>query len=500
MPAPHRVVAGMTGDTMGKKAGVKKAEAGRTSARTARAPSRAEAAAAKRPVPNLMPVADRVAAGKALREWVPRPAHAEWAPAPDRPDPISLLEEQCADRLLGLVPIRYGRMMTSPFAFLRGSAIVMAEDLAGTPRTGIDVQACGDAHLANFGVFATPERNIVFDINDFDETLPGPWEWDLKRLAASFVVSGRHRGFDAATSRTAVLAMLWIYGLRMRELAAMRTLDVWYSRLDAEQLLNALKGSQRRAGQKGLAKARLRDHLQAQAKLTEVVDGHRRIIDAPPLIQRGNLVGRDDFVRKTFQDYLRTLPLDRRTLLSRYRFVDAAQKVVGVGSVGTWCFIVLMEGRADDDPLFLQVKEATSSVLERHLKKSRYSNHAERVVHGQRLTQAASDIFLGWIRGRGAEHRDFYWRQLRDVKGSADLETIQPAGLILYGEACGAALARAHARSGDAAMITGYIGTGNVFANAIADFAERYADQTEKDHAALVAAVKSGRVEAAEGV
>jgi uncharacterized protein (DUF2252 family) len=450
--------------------------------------------------PNLTAVAERVAAGKALRERAPRAAHAEWSPAPGRSDPVTLLEEQSAGRLPKLVPIRYGRMMTSPFAFLRGSAVVMAEDLAGTPTAGIGVQACGDAHLANFGVFATPERNIVFDINDFDETLPGPWEWDLKRLAASFVAAGRHRGFDQATTRTAVLAMLRLYGLRMRELAAMRTLDVWYSRLDADQLLNALKGSQRRAVAKGLEKARLRDHLQAQAKLTEVVDGRRRILDAPPLIQRVDLDGDAEFIRGTFKDYARTLQLDRHALLSRFRFVDVALKVVGVGSVGTRCFIVLMEGRADDDPLFLQIKEATSSVLERHLKKSRYRNHAQRVVDGQRMTQAASDIFLGWIHGRGAERRDFYWRQLRDVKGSADLETIQPAGLILYGEACGAALARAHARSGDAAMITGYIGTGGAFAEAIADFAERYADQTEKDHAALVAAVRSGRVEAVEGV
>jgi uncharacterized protein (DUF2252 family) len=447
-----------------------------------------------RPSPSASPPGRRSATGFLAQ---PTPSGSR---RPTGPDPIALLEEQSAGRLPNLVPIRYGRMLTSPFAFLRGSAVVMAADLAHTPRSGIEVQACGDAHLANFGVFATPKRNIVFDINDFDETLPGPWEWDLKRLAASFVVSGRHRGFDAATTRTAVLAMLWMYGIRMRELAAMHTLDVWYSRLDAEQLLNALKGTRRRAVEKGLAKARLRDSLQAQAKLTEVVDGQRRIIDAPPLIQRVELDGEGEFVRRTFEDYARSLQAERHTLLSRYRFVDVAHKVVGVGSIGTMCLIVLMEGRADDDPLFLQIKQATSSVLERHLRKSRYRNHGQRVVDGQRLTQAASDIFLGWTRGRGSEHRDFYWRQLRDVKGSADLETIQPAGLVLYGEACGAALARAHARSGDAAMITGYIGTGGSFANAIADFAERYADQSERDHAALAAAVKSGRLEALENV
>lgn len=456
----------------------------------------------QRPAPDLAPVAERVAAGKALREQVPRSSHGEWTPAADRPDPIAILEEQSADRLPDLVPIRYGRMATSPFAYLRGSAAVMANDLASTPRTGIEVQVCGDAHLSNFGVFATPERNIVFDINDFDETLPGPWEWDLKRLAASFAVAGRHRGFDEGTNRTAVLAMVWVYATRIREMAAMRTLDVWYSRLDADMLLNALKGTQRKAVEKSLNKARMRDSLQAQTKLTEVVDGHRRIIDAPPLIQRVALGGDNEgeFIRHTFEDYSRTLQADRLTLLSRYRFVDLALKVVGVGSVGTRCFIVLLQGRADDDPLFLQVKEANASVMERHLRRSRYRNHAQRVVTGQRLTQAASDIFLGWIRGRGDEHRDFYWRQLRDVKGSADLDTIQPAGLILYGEACGAALARAHARSGDAAMITGYIGSGGSFADAIVDFAERYADQTEKDHAALVAAISSGRLEAIDNV
>jgi uncharacterized protein (DUF2252 family) len=485
---------------MGKNSNGDNGKSDKSSAGMGRVVTRTRADAAKRPVPDLAPVAERVAAGRALRERVPRSSHAGWTPATDRPDPVTLLEEQSAGRVPELLPIRYRRMLTSPFTFLRGSAVVMAADLARTPYTGIQVQACGDAHLANFGVFATPERNVVFDINDFDETLPGPWEWDLKRLAASFVVAGRHRGFDQATNRTAVLAMLWVYGTRMRELAAMRTLEVWYSRLDADQLLNALKGAQHKAVAKGLDKARLRDSIQAQAKLTEVVDGRRRIIDAPPLIKRVDLDDEGEFVRNTLEDYARSMQPDRHTLLSRYRFVDAAHKVVGVGSVGTLCLIVLLEGRADDDPLFLQLKQATTSVLERHLHRSRWRNHGQRVVEGQRMTQAASDIFLGWTRGRGGEHRHFYWRQLRDVKGSADLETIQPAGLVLYGEACGAALARAHARSGDAAMITGYIGTGGSFADAIADFAERYADQTERDHAALAAAVKKGRLEAVEDV
>jgi len=390
-------------------------------------------------------------------------------------------------------------MVTSAFAFYRGSAIVMADDLAHTPVTGIDVQACGDAHLSNFGIFATPERNIVFDLNDFDETLPGPWEWDVKRLAASFVIAGRHREFDASTIRLAVTGVTRTYGLRLREFAAMRNLDVWYSRIDVTSLLQALQGQVRARVDKAVEKARLKDHLQAQSKLTEVVDGVRRIKNNPSLLVRAESFD-EDFIAKTFQDYAKTLQRDRQSLLARYRFVDVALKVVGVGSVGTNCFAVLLQGRDDGDPLFLQVKEATASVLERHQRKSHFPNHAQRVVEGQRLTQAASDIFLGWIRGRGEDHRDFYWRQLLDVKGSADLEAITAPGLILYGELCGAALARAHARSGDAAMITGYIGTGGAFANAIADFAEAYADQAEKDHAALVQAIKDRRVEATEGL
>jgi uncharacterized protein (DUF2252 family) len=442
-----------------------------------------------------------MAEGRALRQRVPRTAHAEFSPAANRPDPVDLLESQSKNRVQELVPVRYGRMMTSPFAFYRGSAIIMAEDLSHTPRTGIDVQACGDAHLANFGVFATPERNIVFDLNDFDETLPGPWEWDVKRLAASFILAGRHRGFDATTSRLAATSAVRTYGLRLREFAAMGNLEVWYSRIDVDMLYQSATAETRKQLERGVEKARLRDHLQAQAKLTEVVDGVRRIKDNPPLIERvaGDRLTQE-FIEATFRDYLKTLQRDRRQLLSRYRILDLATKVVGVGSVGTYCFIVLLEGRDEGDPLFLQIKEANASVLEKHVGKSGYANHAERVVEGQRYTQAASDIFLGWIRGRGSEHRDFYWRQLLDVKGSADLERIQPAGLALYAELCGATLARAHARSGDAAMITGYMGTGQGFANAVADFAEAYADQAERDHAALVEAAGSGRVPATSGV
>jgi uncharacterized protein (DUF2252 family) len=446
-------------------------------------------------------LADRLQAGKALRKRVPRGAHEEWAPPADRPDPISLLEEQAKDRVPDLVPVRYGRMRTSPFAFLRGSAIVMAEDLSRTPTTGVTVQACGDAHMLNFGVFATPERNVVFDLNDFDETLPGPWEWDLKRLAASLVVAGRQRGFSGDQNHQAVAAMTRAYARWMREFAAMRYIDVWYSRLDVDMILAALSGKQRARAKAGIEKARLRDHLQAQAKLTEVVDGRRRIVDNPPLVVR---LPEDTFeseiIRGALEDYLKTLQPDRRALLSRYRMIDAAAKVVGVGSVGTRCYIALLTGAHEADPLFLQVKEAAPSVLERYLPRSRFLNNGKRVVEGQRMIQAASDAFLGWIRGRGSERRDFYWRQLRDVKGSVDPEAIEPRGLLRYAEACGATLARACARSGDAAAISGYIGTGTKFPDAIARFAEAYADQTERDHAALVQAIRTGRLEARESI
>ena len=309
-----------------------------------------------------------MAEGRAIRQRVPRTAHAEFSPAANRPDPVDLLESQSKNRVQELIPVRYGRMMTSPFAFYRGSAIIMAEDLSHTPKTGIDVQACGDAHLANFGVFATPERNIVFDLNDFDETLPGPWEWDVKRLAASFVLAGRHRGFDATTSRLAATSAVRTYGLRLREFAAMGNLEVWYSRIDVDMIYQSATAETRKQLERGVEKARLRDHLQAQAKLTEVVDGVRRIKDNPPLIERvaGDRLTKD-FIEATFRDYLKTLQRDRRQLLSRYRILDVATKVVGVGSVGTYCFIVLLEGRDEGDPLFLQIKEANASVLEKHV-------------------------------------------------------------------------------------------------------------------------------------
>src|SRR5215212_1472792 len=436
--------------------------------------------------------------GRVARREVPRGAHAGWAPAPDRPDPVDLLEAQARDRIEDLMPIRYSRMMASPFAFMRGSAIVMAQDLAGTPKTGIQTQLCGDAHLLNFGAYASPERTLLFDLNDFDETLPGPWEWDIKRLAASFVVAGRDNGFDAADCHAAAQAVTASYRQRMAEFSEMGELEVWYSRIGEAEIQGLLSSA--RAGKKttkklskNVQKARGRDSLHALSKLTTVVAGRRRIIDDPPLLVR---IPEGDEIRgqvyAILESYKRTLQEDRRHLLERYDFVDAARKVVGVGSVGTRAYVVLLEGRDGDDPLFLQVKEAGASVLERYVESNTYEHHGHRVVAGQRLMQAASDIFLGWF--RGTEGRDFYWRQLKDMKGSANVETMSSDELILYAGVCGWALARAHARSGDRVQIAGYLGKSDRFDGAIADFAEAYADQTERDHAALLEAVKSGRV------
>lgn len=439
-------------------------------------------------------VAERLAAGRALRERAPRSSHGAWRPAADRPDPVDLLERQAAGRLPNLTPVRYGRMLTSPFAFLRGSAAVMADDLATTPTSGITVQACGDAHLSNFGVYATPERNIIFDLNDFDETLTAPWEWDLKRLAMSLVVAGRNNGFTAAQCRDAALAAARAYQERMGQFALMGRLDVWYWRIDADQTLDLLRGQERKLVEKGLAKARLRDNVEAQAKLTEVVDGRRRIKSAPPLIVP---IGSDDLrqlVRELVRAARRSLQPDRLHLLSGYQPVDAALKVVGVGSVGTRCYIALLEGIDDTDPLMLQVKEASASVLEPYAGRSRYRNHGQRVVQGQRLMQTASDTFLSWI--RGPDGRDYYCRQLRDVKGSIETDTVQPGELAQYGQVCAAALARAHARSGDPAMIAGYLGSGDVLPKAVAGFADAYADQTERDYQAMAEAVKRGRIQA----
>jgi uncharacterized protein (DUF2252 family) len=442
--------------------------------------------------------------GRAARRAVPRGSHAGWTPAPDRPDPIDLLEEQARGRLQELMPIRYARMTASPFAFMRGSAVIMANDLAGTPTTGIQAQLCGDAHLLNFGAYASPERALLFDLNDFDETLPGPWEWDVKRLAASFVVAGRDNGFDAADCRGAAQATVASYRRRMVEYSERGELEVWYSRVGEEEVRGLL--SDARAGKKttkklskNVQKARGRDSLQALSKLTGVVDGRRTIIDDPPLLVR---IPEGDELRTQvyaiLESYKRTLQEDRRHLLERYRFVDAARKVVGVGSVGTRAYVVLLEGRDRDDPLFLQVKEAGASVLEGHVPSSIYQHHGLRVVAGQRLMQAASDIFLGWF--RGTEGRDFYWRQLKDMKGSAKVETMSPDELVIYAGLCGWALARAHARSGDRVQVAAYLGKSDRFDRAVADFAMAYAEQNEQDHAALRAAVKSGRLPADEEI
>jgi uncharacterized protein (DUF2252 family) len=441
--------------------------------------------------------------GRVARRVVSRSTHGEWAPSPDRPDPVDLLEAQDSDRIPDLIPIRYSRMMASPFAFMRGSAMVMACDLASTPRTGIQAQLCGDAHLSNFGAYASPERALLFDVNDFDETLPGPWEWDVKRLAASFVVAGRENGFDAADCREAAQASVTSYRQRMAEFSEMGELEVWYSRVSEEEVRGMLSDARTKKKtakklSKTVRKARSRDSLQALSKLTRVVDGRRMINDDPPLLER--LPEEEEIRAQVYailESYKRTLQEDRRHLLDRYLFVDAARKVVGVGSVGTRAYVVLLEGRDENDPLFLQVKEAGASVLEGYVESNAHEHHGHRVVAGQRLMQAASDIFLGWFRGTGG--RDFYWRQLKDMKGSANVEGMSPDELVIYAALCGWALARAHARSGDRVQIAAYLGKSERFDGAIADFAEAYADQTEQDHAALCAAVKSGRIPTGEG-
>jgi len=446
--------------------------------------------------------AERYAAGKALRTQVSRISHGEWAPVSDRPDPISVLEEQNRTRVPELVPIRMGRMSLSPFAFLRGSAAVMASDLAKTPVSGIKVQLCGDAHICNFGGFASPERNLVFDVNDFDETLPGAWEWDVKRLAASIIVAGRENGYSAQENRQAVVDSIKQYQAAMQRGASMKCLDVWYTHIDADLLMESVK----RKGQKRIEKQEKRASRRTSEgvfpKLAEQVEGTYRIKDEPPLIVHVEDVGdvkktqehEAQRIKGAFDAYVETLPDDRKVLLSKYHFVDIARKVVGVGSVGTRCWVLLfMAGEDGDDPLFLQVKEADASTLEPYFGKSAYANHGERVVQGQRLMQEASDIFLGWTHG---EVVDLYVRQLRDMKVSADIATLTKKEFDFYTRVCAAALARAHARSGDPAQISGYLGNSDAFAQAIALFAESYADQTERDHAALLTAIKEGRIKA----
>ncbi len=465
-------------------------------------------------VPHLS-VAERVARGKAARAEVPRSSHAAFEPAPHRADPVKVLERQAQTRVPELVPIRYGRMLVSPFTFYRGAAAIMAGDLAATPRSGLTVQCCGDAHLSNFGVFASPERRLMFDVNDFDETLPGPWEWDVKRLAVSMGIAARDNEFSVKAQDQVVLASVAEYRTAMAGFAAMNNLDVWYSHLDIEAALKELgpqlKPEQVKRTEKALAKARTKDSMSAFSKLTHVVDGQARILAEPPLIVPiHDLVPGDEEREEMFEglhellrSYRQTLEYDRRVLLEEFQLTDIARKVVGVGSVGTRAWIALMLGRDGQDPLFLQLKEAESSVLEEHLGPSEFANHGERVVTGQRLMQASSDIFLGWlhvVEGIDGGNRDFYGRQLKDWKGSAEIERLKPSGLAAYGRLCGWTLARAHARSGDRIAIAAYLGKSAVFDRAIVEFSRAYAEQNERDYRALAKAVKSGRVTAERGL
>jgi uncharacterized protein (DUF2252 family) len=475
-------------------------------------------------------VDERTARGREIAGLTPPSIHSGWKPAGDRPDPVVLLEAQNLTREQDLVPVRHGRMMVSPFTFYRGAAKIMAADLADTPVAGLDVQLCGDAHLSNFGLFASPERRLLFDLNDFDETLPGPFEYDVKRMAASFTIAARNNGFSKADIRGSTLASVRAYREAMASFARMGTMDVWYAHMDEDELMRGVRGAAAQAvkgnkGKKGKKdakvakrgekvaektrqKAHTRDSLQALSKLGEVVDGKYRIVSQPPIVvPERDLAATyglsadeaDRAIREQFRSYRATLQDDRRYLLERFDIVDAARKVVGVGSVGTRAFIVLLQGRDARDPLFLQIKEATASVLEEPLGKSKYRQHGERVVQGQRMMQASSDIYLGWTKGVDVR-RHFYWRQLRDMKGSAVVETMQPLGLTFYASICGWTLARAHARSGDSVAIAEYLGASDAFDQSITDFSLAYADQNEQDFQEFVSAVQSGRLQALEGV
>ena len=496
-------------------------------------------------VPSHTSVEDRQAIGERAREQTPLSSQADWEPGAERPDPVELLIEQNATREADLVPVRHGRMTVSPFTFYRGAAKVMATDLATTPMAGLVVQLCGDAHLSNFGGFASPERQLLFGLNDFDESLPGPFEYDLKRMAASFTIAARNNGFTPADARAVTVESVKAYRSGMAEFAAMHTLDVWYSHMSEQHIQDALRAVQEasvvgvkpgkgKAGKnktgkkkqgatkadaaliarasknlnKTLRKAHTRDSLGALPKFAEVVDGRHRIVSQPPvIIPLRDLAASYEMtpeearsaVEDQFRVYKATLSNDRRLLLDRFTIVDVARKVVGVGSVGTRAWMVLLQGRDNADPLFLQVKEATASVLEDHLPKSRYNTPGKRVVEGQRLMQAASDIFLGWTRGVQA-NRYYYWRQLRDMKGSAVVELMSPFALTFYARMCGWTLARAHARSGDPTAIAEYLGTGGAFDNAIADFSDRYADQNQRDYDIFVKAIADGRIQAVTGI
>jgi uncharacterized protein (DUF2252 family) len=491
-------------------------------------------------------VDDRRARGKEAAKRTPASSHAEWEPAADRPDPVELLVAQDAAREPDLVPVRHGRMMVTPFTFYRGAAKVMAADLSATPTAGLHVQLCGDAHLSNFGGFASPERHLLFGLNDFDETLPGPFEYDLKRMAASFTIAARNNGFTPKNTQAVTLESVQAYRLAMAEFAGMRTLDIWYAHMSEDDIQDAMRAVQEeastaagirkgksgkkkekgtkatkagkaeaaaiaeaiKAANKTLRKAHTRDSLHALTRYAEVVDGRYRIVSEPPVVvplrELDGAWGLSaDQIRGVVEDQFRayqsSLSADRRLLLEKFSIVDVARKVVGVGSVGTRAWMVLLEGRDSGDPLFLQVKEATRSVLEDHLPKSRFHTPGQRVVEGQRLMQAASDIFLGWTKGM-QDDRFYYWRQLRDMKASAAVETMTPFGMTFYARICGWTLARAHARSGDPVAIAAYLGADDRLDQAITAFSARYADQNSRDHETFVQAVTDGRIDAIQGV
>jgi uncharacterized protein (DUF2252 family) len=450
---------------------------------------------------------ERAARGRAARSAVPRASHAGWEAPAKRTSPVAVLQAQAKTRVPELVPIRHARMTASPFAFYRGAAAVMTADLSTTPASGLQVQCCGDAHLANFGGFAAPDRTMVFDINDFDETLPGPWEWDVKRLVASFEIAARSREFDRKVRTRVVEATARSYRESMREFAGVGNLDLWYTRIDESDVFATLNERIPAAAvkrfQKNLAKARGKDSLKALAKLTTRVDGELRIVSDPPLITRLDELAPEaeanqilERLHQWVRGYRQSLQPDRRRLLESYELVDVARKVVGVGSVGTRCWIAFMRGRDDSDPLFLQIKEAEASVLEPYVRKSEYANHGRRVVEGQRLTQSSSDIFLGWDRGADftGQSRDFYVRQLWDGKMSPQIELMEPEVLVAFGDICGSTLARAHARSGDRIAIASYLGSGNTFDRALSSFAVDYADQNQRDYDTVVAAIAAGKL------
>ena len=481
------------------------------------APQRRRRAAADGQTPQAVPhlsVNERIARGKAARQEVPRSTHAHFEPTEVRADPVELLERQAQTRVPELVPIRYGRMLVSPFTFYRGAAMIMAHDLAATPRSGLVVQCCGDAHLSNFGAFASPERQLVFDINDFDETLPGPWEWDVKRLAASMLIAAADNGFKAKDRDKVVLDTVAAYRNAVRDFAGMNNLAVWYAHLDIESVVQEYSGQFKTKvasrAEKAVAKARTRDSMSAFKKLTEVVDGKVQIVDQSPLIVPIEKLAEGEDIDAVFDElrmlirvYRESLEFDRRVLLEEFHLQDFARKVVGVGSVGTRAWIGLMMGRDGDDPLFLQIKEAEASVLEPFLGASEFANHGQRVVTGQRLMQAVSDIFLGWVHnpeGLDGRGRDFYVRQLKDWKASAEIEQMIPEGMTAYGRLCGWTLARAHARSGDRIAIASYLGGGDTFDRAILEFSKAYAEQNERDYKELADAVKAGRVVAQTGL